>query len=74
MDVLAIEHPSGEYKGYCAVLGSGEMEYGLGVYMGDEGLGGYLAVMTGELEPESQEAFHLMESLSALLADRKSWM
>ena len=70
-DLLVIEHPSGEYRGYCAVLGGAEMEYGMGLYVGDEGLAGYLAFMTGEVDPESTEAFHLMCSLSALLADRE---
>ena len=46
-DLLAVEHPSGEYMGYCVVLGSGAMEYGLAVYKGDDGLAGYLAVGDG---------------------------
>ena len=71
MDVLAVEDPSGEYKGYCAVMGSGEMEYGLSVHIGDEGLAGYLALMTGEIEPESSEAFDRMNALSVMLADRE---
>ena len=70
-DVVAVENPSGEYKGYCAVMGSGEMEYGLSVHIGDEGLAGYLALMTGDVEPESLEAFYMMRALSAMLADRE---
>ena len=35
-DVVAVENPSGEYKGYCAVMGSSEIEYGLSVHIGDE--------------------------------------
>ena len=31
-DVLAVEHPSGEYTGYCTVLGSAGREYGLAVF------------------------------------------
>ena len=70
-DVVAVENPSGEYKGYCAVMGSGEMEYGLAVYIGDEGLASYLALMTEEVEPESLETFFTMRALSAMLADRE---
>ena len=70
-DVVAVENPSGEYKGYCAVMGSGEVEYGLSVHIGDEGLAGYLALMTGDVEPESLEAFYMMRALSAMLADRE---
>ena len=42
LDVVAVEHPSGHYTGYCSVLGSGFREYGLAVFIGDEGLDGYL--------------------------------
>ena len=70
-DVVAVENPSGEYKGYCAVMGSSEIEYGLSVHIGDEGLAGYLALMTGDVDPESLEAFYMMRALSAMLADRE---
>ena len=70
-DVLAIEHPSGEYTGYCTVLGSAGQEYGLALFVGDEGLSGYMALMTDEVEPESMDAFVRMNALSAILADRE---
>ena len=70
-DALAIEHPSGEYTGYCTVLGSAGQEYGLAVFVGDEGLSGYMALMTDEVEPESMDAFVRMNALSAILADRE---
>ena len=70
-DVLAVENPSGEYTGYCSVMGSGKVEYGLSVHIGDEGLAGYLALVTGEMEPESLEAFYMMRAVSATLADRE---
>ena len=70
-DPLAIEHPSGEYTGYCTVLGSAAQEYGLAVFVGDEGLSGYMALMTDEVDPESMDAFVRMNALSAVLADRE---
>ena len=70
-DVVAIEHPSGEEIGYCAVLGNAGFEYGLGVYIGDEGLASYLALVTAEVEPESNAAIEKTHALSAILADRE---
>lgn len=70
-DLVVVEHPSGEYKGYCAALGAAGMEYGLAVYIGDEGLAGYLSLMTGEVDPESPDGIESMRSLSALLSDRE---
>ena len=69
-DVLAVEHPSRGYTGYCVVMGSGGMEYGLAVYIGDDGLASYLAFMTGEVGPDSPDAIDRMRAVSALLADR----
>ena len=70
-DAVAIEHPSGDYTGYCAVMGSAGQEYGLAVFVGDEGLSGYMALMTDEVEPESKDALVRMNALSAMLADRE---
>ena len=70
-DVLAVEHPTDEYTGYCIVLGNAGYEYGFAVYIGDEGLSAYLAVMTDEVSPESLDALAQMNALSALLADRE---
>ena len=70
-DPLAIEHPTGDYTGYCAVMGSAGYEYGLAVLVGDEGLSAYMALMTDEIEPESTDALVRMNALSAILADRE---
>ncbi len=70
-DLVVIEHPSGEYKGYCAAMGAAGMEYGLAAYIGDEGLAGYLSLMTGEVDPESPDTMESMRSLSVLLSDRE---
>ena len=69
--LVTVEHPSGEEKGYCVVLGSGGMEYGLAMYRGDEGLAGYLMLMTGALELGSLESLDATNALSAMLADRE---
>ena len=70
-DLVVIEHPSGKYKGYCAAMGAAGMEYGLAAYIGDEGLAGYLSLMTGEVDPESPDSMESMRSLSILLSDRE---
>lgn len=69
--LVAVEHPTAEYRGYCAVLGSGGHEYGLGVYRGDEGLAGYLALMSGDIAEGTYEILDFTNSVSAVLADRE---
>ena len=70
-DLVAVEHPSVEGRGYCVVMGSGGMEYGLAVYRGDEGLAGYLGLMSGAVEAGSLESLDATNALSAMLADRE---
>ena len=54
-DLVAVEIPGREEKGYCIVLGSGGIEQGLAVYRGDDGLAGFLAVMSGLVDPGSTD-------------------
>ena len=72
LDVVAVEHPSGRYTGYCSVLGSAFREYGLAVFIGDEGLAGYLDLVNEEVEAESPEGFDRMNALLAVRGDRES--
>ena len=68
---MAIEHPSGEYKGYCVVLGDGGVEYGLALYNGNEGLLHYLALMSSDDYDDTLEVLDTMNALSAQFADRE---
>ncbi len=70
-DLITIEHPSGAYKGYCAVMGAGGINYGLAVYIGNQGLAGYMRLMTGVVDYESEDVLYEMNCISALLADRE---
>ena len=70
-NIVTIEHPGWNYKGHAAVLGSGGIEFGLGVYRGDEGLAGYLGSVTGAFDTESSEVLDITNAVSALLADRE---
>ena len=70
-DVLVVNDPLGQFRGYCVALGDGGVAYGLGVYLGDRGLLNYLATMTSEDEPDGVEALERGLALSAVLGDRE---
>ena len=70
-ELVVIELPDSDDKVYCAILGSGGIERGLAVYRGDEGLAGFLAIMTGIVDPGSSEALNTTDAVSATLADRE---
>ena len=70
-DLVAVELPGGQERGYCIVLGSGGIERGLAVYRGGEGLAGFLAISTGLVDPGSLDALNTTDAVSATLADRE---
>ena len=72
IDIVAVRHPSGRYTGYCSVLGSAYGEYGLAVFIGDDGLSGYMELVNQEVEAESPEGFDRMNALLAVRGDRES--
>ena len=72
LDVVAVEHPTGRYTGYCSVPGSTFRGYGLAVFIGDEGLSGYLDLVNDEVDPESQEGLERINALLAARGDRES--
>ena len=69
--VVVLEHPIGEERGYCVALGSSGLEFGLAVYIGDEGLRHYLRISQLEDDLDSPDTLDSMNSVSALLADRR---
>ena len=48
---MTIKHPAVDYRGHCMVVGAGGVEYGLGVYRGDEGLASLMGAITGAFDP-----------------------
>jgi len=68
--ILAVENPDDGEVGYCSILGSGGEEFGLGMFMGEEGYGRYTKLVTGEAEPEDIEESIMARSISMLLVDR----
>lgn len=70
-DLVAVENPANGEMGYCAVMGSGGIERGLAMYRGDEGLAGYLGLLSGAFDGESEEMLDLSNVLYASLADRE---
>ena len=72
IDLVAVRHPSGRYTGYCSVLGSAYGEYGLAVFIGDDGLDGYMEMVDEGLEAESPESLDRLNALLAVRGDRES--
>ncbi len=69
-DLFAVEDPSSGQMGYCSVLGSGQEEFGLGVFLGDAGYHGYLNMVLGEAEPANLDEGVKLPLLTVLFSDR----
>jgi len=71
LDLFAVENPADGKTGYCVVMGSGGREFGLAMFVGDEGFEHYQRIESGEVEPESFEAAFLHRSLSLTYGSRE---
>lgn len=69
-DLFAIENPDNGETGYYSILGSGGEEFGLGIFMGDQGFNSYIELITGEEEQEDIDEQKMAPMLSMLLVDR----
>lgn len=70
-DMFAVENPGNKETGYCCVLGRNREVFGLAVYLGAEGLVGYLKVYSGEVGPGDPDALHTKKCLLASFDDKK---
>ena len=70
-DVVIIEGDLRGEQGYAIVTGAAGITHGLALYLGDGGLAAYRATMSAEVEPESDDAFDMLNALWAVRADRE---
>lgn len=71
-DLFAVENPDDGEMGYCSVLGSAALEFGLGVFLGAEGYDRYAGLIAHEVDPEDLEEALMTRSISLLYADREN--
>jgi hypothetical protein len=69
-ELFAVENPDDGEVGYCSILGSGGEEFGLGMFVGEDGYDRYTKLIAGETEPEDLEESMMVRGISMLLVDR----
>ncbi len=69
-ELFAIENPENAAVAYCTVLGGRGEEFGMGIYMGDEGYRTFTRLLAEEVEPGDFLEIMKTPLISMLLVDR----
>jgi len=70
-DIFGVQNPVNGEIGYCCVMGRAREHFALAVYLGTEGLEGYLKTQSGEIDPYSIDMLHLQKCLMASFEDKE---
>jgi hypothetical protein len=69
-DLFGVQNPQNGEISYCCIMGQIEEVFALAVYLGSEGLDGYLKVQSGEIAVGNPDAMHIQKCLMASFEDR----
>jgi len=70
-DVFGVKDPASGKIGYCCVMGHGGEHFGLGVYLGAEGLEGILRMQDGDVPANPVDMLQVQDCIMASFEDRK---
>lgn len=69
-DIFGVQNPENGEIGYCCILGHFGEVFGLVMYLGTNGLEGYLKIQSGEIGPEDIDVIHTQKCLMVSFEDR----
>ncbi|MFQ5907092.1 MAG: hypothetical protein ACE5JA_11055 [bacterium] len=70
-DIFGVQNPADGEIGYCCVMGRAGRHFAMAVYLGTEGLEGYLKTQSQEMPPSSPDFLHVQKCLAASFEDRE---
>jgi hypothetical protein len=70
-DIFGVQNPQTGEVGYCCIMGEiGEM-FAIAVYLGTEGLEGYLSISRGQIKPDNPDSLFIQNCLMLSFENRK---
>ncbi len=69
-DIFGVRDPKTGVVNYCCIMGQAGEHFALAVYLGEEGLKGYLQVFTGAIREDNPDALHVQKCLMASFGDK----
>ena len=73
-DIFGVRDPETGVVNFCCIMGQAGEHYALAVYLGDEGLKGYLQIATGVIDQENMDALHAQKCLMVSFQDKSYLM
>jgi hypothetical protein len=71
-DLFGVQNPQNGELGYCCIMGELEEVFALAVYLGSDGVEGYMRMQSGEIDMFDPDLLHLQNCLMASFEDRDS--
>jgi len=70
-DIFGVQNPANGEIGYCCIMGRLGEHFALALYLGTDGLEGYLRIRSGKIPMDYFDALHLQKCLMASFEDRQ---
>jgi len=70
-DMFGVQNPETDEIGYCCIMGAAGEHFALAVYLGTEGLDGYLRLQSGDYSEDLFEALYFQKCLMVSFENRK---
>lgn len=69
-DLFGVQNPDDGEIGYCCIMGNFRQMFGIAVYLGADGLDGYLKIQSGEIGEADPDALYSQKCIMASFEDR----